>query len=238
MRRMRLQRGSGRIAATSAVDLTAYDRKWDIRLFWPRLTSNGSTWSCRYEIDGSHRHVYGESSLTALNGTLLILSTSLYYCDQGRVGKLGFAGEVGGYLGVPQTCSDRAGRSFFVRDDRVRALVRAGVVANERRRGQPMAEESYPVAWSPENMPVRLYTPRWRARDNSWAAAFEVGAPVGLRGEGRGDTSLQALYAAHLALVDQIRRSGPYRAGRVGWGCRPKKYLFLTPVIEPDAAAD
>lgn len=75
-----------------------------VRLFAPERLIGEPGWRCRYEIDepfGCYREAYGEWSLQAVALAIKALSSDLYGSDVYLEGRLGVAGELGGYLGIP-----------------------------------------------------------------------------------------------------------------------------------------
>lgn len=80
-----------------------------------------------------------------------------------------------------------------------------------------LAEKVYAVAGSHRRLRARIYAPRPSADGRTWAWYVSVTAPLGMRGQGLGRTSLQALVAGLALLSQHLYGSTLYRTGRLGW---------------------
>lgn len=92
------------VIAELPLELAGSKEHLTARLFAPEKLDDGPGWRCRYEIGepiGCGRDIYGEWSLQALSLAIKNLSSDLYGSDEYKDGRLGVAGEYGGYLGIP-----------------------------------------------------------------------------------------------------------------------------------------
>jgi hypothetical protein len=80
-----------------------------------------------------------------------------------------------------------------------------------------LAEEVYAVAGSRRKLRARIYAPRPAGDGRTWACDVSVTAPLGMRGRGLGETSLQALVAGLALVSSHLYGSTLYKAGRLGW---------------------
>jgi hypothetical protein len=90
--------------AELSLDLLDSSEKVRVRLFAPVHRPESSDWVCRFEIDGEIQHamdIVGESSVQAIALALKGLSSDLYGSEAYRQGRLGAAGDFGGYLHLP-----------------------------------------------------------------------------------------------------------------------------------------
>jgi len=217
MRRSRAKWGGLRLAGEHQVESNGWSTA--VRLFWPRLGQDGVTWSCKIEVGGYGREICQGDTLGAVDNALMVLSSSLYGLARRRIG----SSAVQGYLGLPCISWSTDARPSFILDDHLQATIRRAFPSAARARSRPLGKSRCAVEMGGE-LEMRLYPPRWSARSECWTAAFEIEAPVGRVGEGRGASSLQALYAAYLAAVDELQQSSAYRSGRLRDFC-------FTPVV-------
>jgi len=125
--------------------------------------------------------------------------------------------EAGDDLGIPAQhyFLDRA--PFPFSRSRVRGKTRFAVVNDRGWDARLLAEETYAVAGSRRALRARIYAPRLAADGRNWACDVSVTAPLGMRGRGLGQTSLQALVAGLALPSHHLCGSAHYRTGRVGW---------------------
>ena len=63
---------------------------------------------------------------------------------------------------------------------------------------------------------LRLYAPKLRP-DGHWSCRYTVDYPIGVRGAGVGETSLQAMFEALRGASRALYGSAQYRSGRLGF---------------------
>ena len=81
---------------------------------------------------------------------------------------------------------------------------------------RPIAEAEFDVRFSRRKMWLRLYAPKLRP-DGHWSCRYTVDYPIGVRGAGVGETSLQAMFEALRGASRALYGSAQYRSGRLGF---------------------
>lgn len=79
-----------------------------------------------------------------------------------------------------------------------------------------IAEEEFDLSTDEAKVGVRLYAPCQTDKGGEWACVFEIDAPIEVRREIHGVTSLQALCLALKTLSACLYGSETYRAGELG----------------------
>lgn len=195
------------------------DRYW-VRIHAPKLDARCQSWRCRVENPvwwDEPKRGSGATALQALSLSLARLSIELYATAQYDMGEPRAEGAANGDLGMPATeiYLDRAPYPFS--RARVRGQARFAVVNDAGWDARLLAEETYAVAGSRRRLRARIYAPRLGADGRTWSCAVSATAPLGMRGQGLGRTSLQALVAGLALLSHHLYGSSLYKAGRLGW---------------------
>lgn len=190
------------------------DRFWT-RIHPPRREPENRSWRCQVENPAwwdVAKHGYGETPLQALSLSLSRLSVELYAYSQYEPGELWWEEGTGGDLGIP---ADRA--PFPFSRSRVRGQARSAVVNDAGWDARLLAEEVYAVAGSRRKLRARIYAPRPTKDGRTWACDVSVTAPLGMRGQGLGRSSLQAVVAGLAILSEHLYGSSLYRMRRLAW---------------------
>jgi hypothetical protein len=185
------------------------------------------------------KYGYGETPLQALSLSLSRLSIELYAYSQYEAGELWWEEGAGGDLGIPadHLFLDRA--PFPFSRARVRGQARFAVVNDAGWDARLLAEEIYAVAGSRRKLRARIYAPRPTKDGRTWACNVSVTAPLGMRGQGKGKSILQAMVAGLAILSQHLYGSSLYRMRRLAWAdesvCLPSErdgHLLLPAVTE------
>ncbi|HKR87022.1 MAG TPA: hypothetical protein VJS38_02515 [Phenylobacterium sp.] len=126
-------------------------------------------------------------------------------------------GATDGGLGIPAPSLYLDQAPYPFSRSRVRGQARFAVVNDMGWDARLLAEETYAVAGSRRRLRARIYAPRLEADGRTWSCAVSTTAPLGMRGEGLGQTTLQALVAGLALLSHHLYGSSLYKAGRLGW---------------------
>lgn len=193
------------------------DRFWT-RVHGPHRGPRNRSWRCRVDNPlwrDVARRSSGETPLQALSHGLCQLSVELYASSKYGMGEPRLAGAVDHDLGIPaqHLFLDRA--PFPFSRERVRGQVRFAVVNDAGWDARLLAEEVYAVAGSRRRLRARIYAPRLEADGRTWSCDVSVTAPLGMRGQGLGPTSLQALVAGLALLSHHLYGSDLYKVGRL-----------------------
>lgn len=195
------------------------DRFWT-RIHAPRRGPRNRSWRCDVENPlwrQVAKYSSGETPLQALSHGLCQLSVELYASSQYGSGEPRLGGATDHDLGIPaqHLFLDRA--PFPFSRERVRGQVRFAVVNDAGWDARLLAEEVYAVAESRRRLRARIYAPRLRADGRTWACDVSVTAPLGMRGQGLGQSSPQAVVAGLALLSKHLYGSALYRSGRLAW---------------------
>ena len=189
------------------------------RVHPPVRRLSDTAWGCRLELGHwrAPRSGYGETALQALSLTLSMLSVTVFASRAYRDGDLHVAGRRGGDLGIPASWRflDRAPYPFSL--VRARGRSRFVVVNDAGPHVRLLAEEVYRVRGSPRRLRARIFAPRLCPDGQTWSCDVSAGAPLGMHGQGLGQSGLQAVFAGLALLSMHLYGSMLYRKKRLGW---------------------
>jgi hypothetical protein len=194
-----------RRVAEQTLELTSRDEPIWIRVHAPEHAPSDRSWRCRLEIStwpGAIKYGYGATPMQALSLSISVLAILLYASPKYKNGEPSLDGRPNGDLGIPaqHLFLDEAPYPFSTA--RVRAHTRLAVVGGAELGAGLLAEEAYAVAGSRRKLRARIYAPRPTKDGRTWACDVSVTAPLGMRGQGLGPSSLQAVVAG-LAILSQ-----------------------------------